>query len=147
MRPGCCVKSVGLVIRWFRVSDAALLLLAVVSRQPRVVLEIPRPCFFNNQLAYLLPVRFLSVLFLTPATSTLYQISLAVRVGSLFGLTQGSYSFELFKFHDLLSFKTILVYGIVLHNPVQQIVPWVPEVFSRAAGIFGVGRRPTHLRP
>ena len=44
MRPGFCVKSVGLVIRWFRVSDAALLLLAVVSRQPRVVLEIPRPC-------------------------------------------------------------------------------------------------------
>ena len=67
-------------------------------------------------------------------------------MGSLFGLTQASYSFELFKLHDLLSFKTILVYGIVLHNPVQQIVPWVPEVFSRAAGIFGVGRRPTHLR-
>ena len=39
-----CGKGVGLVIRWSRVSDAPLLLLAVVSRQPRVVLEIPRPC-------------------------------------------------------------------------------------------------------
>ena len=56
-------------------------------------------------------------------------------------MTQASYSFELFKFHDLLSFKTILIYGMFLHNPVQQIVPWVPEAFSRAAGIFGVGRR------
>ena len=39
-----CGNSVGLVIWWSRVSDAPLLLLAVVSRQPRVVLEIPRPC-------------------------------------------------------------------------------------------------------
>jgi len=62
--------------------------------------------------------------------------------------------FLISKYNSLLVFQARITVKNVLSGPplkghplLNEWIPWVPEVFLAAAGILGVGRRPTLLRP